>query len=111
MAGRPRHGLHLVGDGGAASEKPPGPEPGHLEHASVRLQSVVLAVAGRLNADTAGRLRMFLSMFTVEGGPRELVLDLSGVSSVDFEGMAPIEEADDLLSLRAASLRLVCVPA
>jgi anti-anti-sigma factor len=111
MTGRSRHGLHLVRDGGAASGEPAGPEPGDHEAATVHVQSVVLAVAGRLTADTAGRLRMFLSVFTVDGGPRELVLDLSDVSAVDRDGVAPIVEAAELLSLRAASLRLTSVPA
>lgn len=105
MTGRTGRGLHVVRDGGA----PPDPEPGAPASASVQLQSVVLAVAGMLTADTAGRLRMFLSVFTVDGGPRELVLDLSAVSAVDGDGMAPIVEAAELLSLRAASLRLASV--
>jgi anti-anti-sigma factor len=111
MTGRSRHGLHLVRDGGAASGEPAGPEPGDHEAATVHVQSVVLAVAGRLTADTAGRLRMFLSVFTVDGGPRELVLDLSDVTAVDCDGMAPIVEAAEVLGLRAASLRLTSVPA
>jgi anti-anti-sigma regulatory factor len=72
---------------------------------------VVLAIAGTLNADTAGRLRMFLSMFTVDGGPRELLLDLSDVVAADEDGMAPIFEADELLLPRRASLRLTAVSA
>ena len=105
MTGRTRHGLHVVRDDGAPSGEPTGSEPGAHESASVHLQSVVLTVAGTLTADTAGRLRMFLSMSTVDGGPVELVLDLSGVSTVDGDGMAPIVEAAEVLSLRAASLR------
>jgi anti-anti-sigma factor len=111
MTGRERHGLHVVRDGDAPSGEPPGAEPGDRASTSVHLQSVVLAVAGTLTTDTAGRLRMFLSMFTVDGGPRELVLDLADVSAVDGEGMAPIVEAAELLSLRSASLRLASVSA
>jgi anti-anti-sigma factor len=70
---------------------------------------VVLAIAGTLNADTAGRLRMYLSMFTVDGGPRELLLDLADVVAVDEDGMALILEAGELLGLREASLRLTAV--
>jgi anti-anti-sigma factor len=74
-----------------------------------RQQRVVLAIAGTLNADTAGRLRMYLSMFTVDGGPRELLLDLADVVAVDEDGMALILEAGELLGLREASLRLTAV--
>jgi anti-anti-sigma factor len=109
MTTRSRHGLHAVRDGDAPRVDVTDPAP--RDHGSVRvdLQSVVLAVAGRLTADTAGRLRMFLSMFTVDGGPRELVLDLSDVSAVDGDGMAPIAEAAEVLGLRGASLRLTSV--
>jgi anti-anti-sigma regulatory factor len=114
MTGRSRHGMHVVRD-----DLAPLPQPitGHVSPAgerdsvSLHLQSVVLAVAGRLSAHTAGRLRMFLSMFTVDGGPGELVLDLSGVSDADDDGMAPIFEAESVLSLRSATLRLTAVPA
>lgn len=109
MTGRSRHGLHLVRDGEdpIAEPMPPGP-PGSVERRSVslHLSSVALAVAGRLDANTAARLRMFLSVFTVDGGPMELVLDLSDISVVDADGMAPIFEAAEVLSLRTASLRL-----
>jgi anti-anti-sigma regulatory factor len=114
MSGRARHGLHLVEHGDAQAAEPITPV---LAGASERLalglhqQSVVLGIAGRLNADTAGRLRMFLSMFTVDGGPRELQLDLSGVFAVDEEGMAPIIEAEEAMHLRTASLRLASASA
>jgi anti-anti-sigma regulatory factor len=114
MSGRSRHGLHVVRDGDApAAEKttPPLPFPGGRPLVTLRQQSVVLSIAGTLNADTAGRLRMFLSMFTVEGGPRELLLDLSEVVAVDEDGLAPVLEADELLGLRRASLRLASVSA
>jgi anti-anti-sigma regulatory factor len=39
------------------------------------------------------------------------VLDLSDVCAVDGDGMAPILEAEEVLSLRAASLRLASVSA
>jgi anti-anti-sigma factor len=80
-----------------------------VRRASITLfqETVVLAVTGQLNADTAGRLRMFLTMFTVDGGPRELVLDLAGIHAVDEAGMGPIHEADEAMRLRSASLRLV----
>lgn len=113
MTGRSRHGLHVVRDGVVPGAEPTTSGlPGPYEHGSVRvhLSSVVLAVAGRLDATTAGRLRMFLSVFTVDGGPRELVLDLSHVSAVDGDGMAPIFEAERVLSLRTASLRLASLP-
>src|SRR5689334_19603493 len=110
MTGRSRHGLHVVRDN-VASMASHLPIPDQRGSVSLHLQSVVLAVAGRLNATTAGRLRMFLAMFTVDGGPRELVLDLSDVSSVDDDGMAPIFEAEEVLSLRSATLRLVCMSA
>jgi anti-anti-sigma factor len=114
MTGRSRHGLHLVSDkvaflAGHAPSALPGP--GDQSSVSLHLQCVVLALAGRLNAHTAGRLRMFLSMFTVDGGPGELVLDLSDVVAVDSDGMAPIFEAEEVLALRAASLRLAPVSA
>ena len=64
-----------------------------------------------MNADTAGRLRVFLTMSTVDGGPAELVLDLAAVHAVDEEGMAPIHEADEAMRLRLASLRLAPVSA
>ncbi|MGK5115588.1 STAS domain-containing protein [Geodermatophilus sp. CPCC 205506] len=73
---------------------------------SLHQRTVVLGVGGRLDADTAGRLRLFLSMFTVDGGPAELVLDLSGVRAVDEDGMEPIHEADEVMRLRQATLRL-----
>jgi anti-anti-sigma factor len=110
MARRSRHGLHVVPDGGTPAEPdltPLLPPPGGPLRLDVGLHSVVLGVGGRLDADTAGRLRLFLSVFTVDGGPRELVLDLSGVDALDQDGMAPIQEADEAMSLRQASLRLV----
>lgn len=106
MSGRSRHGLYAVRNGGAPSGEPARTRRGSHQSTSVHLRSVMLAVAGVLTADTAGRLRMFLSVFTVDGGPMELVLDLSDVSDVDADGMAPIFEAADVLSLRTASLRL-----
>jgi anti-anti-sigma regulatory factor len=114
MTGRARHGLHLVRDGDAQAAEPVTPvlpdAPGRL-FLGLHQQSVVLAIGGRLNADTAGRLRMFLSMFTVDGGPQELVLDLSEVFAVDEDGMAPIFEAEEEMRLRMASLRLAPVSA
>lgn len=114
MAGRPRHGLHAVGDGDrSAAATPPPTVPDARARLFLRLdqRSVVLAVAGRLNADTAGRLRMHLAMFTGWGGPRELVLDLSGVLAADEDGMAPVFEADEAMRSRSGSVRLTSVPA
>lgn len=114
MSGRSRHGLHLIrNDDAPAPEKitSPLPSPGGCPLVTLRQQSVVLSIAGTLNADTAGRLRLFLSMFTVDGGPRELLLDLSDVVAVDEDGLAPVFEADELLGLRSASLRLTSVSA
>jgi anti-anti-sigma regulatory factor len=109
MTGRARNRLHLVEDGDAQAAKPNTPVlpdvPGR-PLLSLRQQSVVLAIGGRLNADTAGRLRMFLSMFTVAGGPQELVLDLSDVFAVDEDGMAPVFEAEEAMRPRMACLRL-----
>jgi anti-anti-sigma factor len=111
MHGRSRHGLYAVMEGDA----PPAAgvcalvDPGKGTSVGLHLQSVVLGVAGTLNADTAGRLRMVLSMFTVDSGPRELVLDLSEIFAVDEEGMAPIVEADEMMHQRTASLRLASV--
>ena len=110
MTGRPRHGLHVVRD-----VDPPGTDTvAPLQRDAARRpvliltqETVVLALRGQLNADTAGRLRMFLAMFTVDGGPRELVLDLGGVHLVDEAGMVPIHEAGEALRLRSAALRLV----
>ena len=114
MTGRSRHGLHVVRDAVApAAEQitPVGASARGRLLLTVDQRSVVLAVGGRLDADTAGRLRMFLSMFTVAGGPRELVLDLSDVVAVDEAGMAPIFEADEAMCLRRASLRLASASA
>src|SRR3954468_18147295 len=109
MTGRSRHGLHVVRDGDAPDQASvPRPREPLL---SLHQRSVVLAIGGRLDADTAGRLRMFLSMFSGEGGPRGLGLDLSDVFSVDEEGMAPVFEAEEAMRLRAASLRLAGVSA
>lgn len=72
----------------------------------IRQESVELSLTGDLNEDSAGYLRAFLWTFTVEGGPRELVLELGGVITADEYGMMPIWEAHDLLSLRNARLRL-----
>ncbi|SMO96637.1 anti-anti-sigma factor [Geodermatophilus aquaeductus] len=113
MTGRSRHGLHVVRDGEAPDRAPgraPVPRP-REPLLSLHQRSVVLAVGGRLDADTAGRLRMFLAMFSTEGGPRELVLDMSGVLAIDEEGMAPVLEAAEAMRLRAATLRLVSVSA
>jgi anti-anti-sigma regulatory factor len=112
MAGRFRHGLHVVRDGDAPSAEEVTPIlPNAAGHPFLSLdqQSVVLAIAGRLNADTAGRLGMFLAMSSVVGGPRELVLDLSDVVAVDEDGMAPIFEADEAMCRWNASLRLASV--
>jgi hypothetical protein len=49
---------------------------------------------------------MVLTMFTVDGGPWEPVLDLSEIFAVDEGGMAPVLEAGDGMRLRMASLRL-----
>ena len=114
MSGRSRHGLHVVRDGDAPAAEEASPVPrfaGGRPFVAFRQQSLVLAIAGTLNADTAGRLRMFLSMVTADGGPREVLLDLSDVVAVDEEGMAPVFEADELLGLRRASLRLTSVSA
>jgi anti-anti-sigma regulatory factor len=112
MTGRARHGLHLVRDGAPPAAEPIVPAlPDALRRPFLSLsqQSAELAIGGRLDADTAGRLRIFLSMFTVDGGPEELLLDLSGAFAVDEEGMAPIFEADVAMRLRRASLRLAPV--
>ena len=111
MPGRSRHGLHAVmdGDGPLAAGISALSEPGKGTSVGLHLQSAVLGISGTLNADTAGRLRMVLSMFTVDGGPRELVLDLSEVFAVDEEGIAPIVEADETMHQRTASLRLTSV--
>jgi anti-anti-sigma regulatory factor len=114
MSGRSRHGLHVVRDGDAPAAVESAPvlrRPGGRQFVTFQQRSVVLAIGGTLNADTAGRLRMFLSMFTADGGPQELLLDLSEVVAVDEEGMAPVVEADELLGLRTASLRLTSVSA
>ena len=114
MAGRFRHGLHVVRDGdapGAEEVTPILPNAAGHPFLSLDQQSVVLAIAGRLNADTAGRLGMFLAMSSVVGGPRELVLDLSDVVAVDEDGMAPIFEADEAMCRWNASLRLASVSA
>ena len=112
MTGRARHGLHLVRDGEPPAAEPIVPaRPDALRHPFLSLsqQSAELAIGGRLDADTAGRLRTFLSTFTVDGGPEELLLDLSGAFAVDEEGMAPIFEAEVAMRLRRASLRLAPV--
>jgi len=111
MTGRARHGLHVVRDGEPPAADPIVPAlPDALRpFLSLSQQSAELAIGGRLDADTAGRLRIFLSMFTVDGGPEELLLDLSGAFAVDEEGMAPIFEADVAMRLRQASLRLAPV--
>jgi len=111
MTGRARHGLHVVRDGEPPAADPIVPAlPDALRpFLSLSQQSAELAIGGRLDADTAGRLRIFLSMFTVDGGPEELLLDLSGAVVVDEEGMAPIFEADVAMRLRRASLRLAPV--
>lgn len=112
MTGRARHGLHVVRDGEPPTADPIVPAlPDALRRPFLSLsqQSAELAIGGRLDADTAGRLRIFLSMFTVDGGPEELLLDLSGAFAVDEEGMAPIFEADVAMRLRRASLRLAPV--
>ena len=114
MTGRARHGLHLVRDGDAPADEPiaaGGLDVLRRPFLSLSQQSVELAIGGRLDADTAGRLRMFLSMFTVNGGPQELLLDLSGAFAVDEEGMAPIFEAEAAMRLRTATLRLAPVSA
>jgi len=114
MTGRSRRGLYVVrgADAPTASQNSVVP-PNGLERPllSLRQQSVVLAIGGNLNADTAGRLRLFLSMFTDGGGPSELVLDLAEVFAVDEEGMAPIIEAEEAMRLRMASLLLASVSA
>ncbi|MCU1617046.1 MAG: hypothetical protein JWO98_4586 [Frankiales bacterium] len=114
MSGRSRHGLHVVREGLTPLEKPILPLLPSVHRPltlGLRQQSVALGIAGTLNADTAGRLRMFLSMFTIDGGPRELVLDLSDVRTVDEDGMAPIFEADEAMCSRTASMRLSSVSA
>ena len=114
MAGRSRHGLHVVrGDSQPAAPLRPRltEDGGKRSYLSLHQQSVVLCIGGLLNADTASRLRVFLSMFTVDGGPAELVLNLVAVHAVDEEGMAPIHEADEAMRLRMASLRLASVSA
>jgi anti-anti-sigma factor len=110
MTGRPRHGLHLVRNGDPPAPDTvaaPHPEAPRRPTLTLTQETVVLALRGQLNADTAGRLRMFLSMFTMDGGPQELVLDLRGVHLVDEAGMAPIHEADEAQRMRSATLRLV----
>jgi anti-anti-sigma factor len=114
MTRRSRHGMHVVRDvdaRGAGKISPASPIVPAPLFLNLHQQSVMLAVAGKLNAETAGRLRMYLSMFTVDGGPEELVLDLSDVFAVDADGMAPIVEAEEEMCLRTASVRLVSLSA
>ena len=101
MAGRSRHGLHVVEEGrppGAPSRVRFTEDGGKRPFLSLHQQSVVLRIGGLLNADTAGRLRLFLSMSTVDGGPAEVVLDLAAVHAVDEDGMAPIHVADESMA-------------
>ena len=114
MTGRRQHGLHVVHDGDPPGEgtvaslhRPAARRPS----LTLTQETVVLGVSGQLSADTAGRLRMVLGMFTMDGGPRELVLDLAGVHAVDEAGMGPLYEADEAMRLRSASLRLVSLSA
>ena len=114
MTGRSRHGLHAVGNVDTAAVVPRGPVPPETPgrpFLTLHQQSVVLAIGGGLDVDTAGRLRMFLSMFTSAGGPRELLLDLTAVTAVDEDGMAPIFEAEEAMRLRTARLRLASTSA
>jgi anti-anti-sigma regulatory factor len=114
MTGQSRHGLYVV-RGAYAPTAPQNntipPDPLKRPLLSLHQQSVGLAIGGSLKADTAGRLRMFLSMFTDGGGPSVLVLDLAEVSAVNEDGMAPIVEAEEAMRLRMASLRLASVSA
>lgn len=109
MAERSRHGLRVVSDGDEPDPPPITvfPEDPGRALLELRQESVVLRVTGRLNADTSGRLRMFLAMFTVAGGPRKIVLDLSDVDAIDAAGMGPIYEADAAMSLREGSLQVI----
>jgi anti-anti-sigma regulatory factor len=114
MTEKSRHGLHVVKDGAAplvAGITRALPPPRGRATLSLSQQSAVLRVGGSLNADTSGRLRIFLSMFTVEHGPEELFLDLSEVYAVDEDGMAPIHEAEESMRLRSASLWLASMSA
>jgi anti-anti-sigma regulatory factor len=113
MTGQSRHGLYVVRGADAPAAQNSAAAPDAFEHRLLRVHqlSVVLAIGGSLNADTAGRLRLFLSMFTDGGGPAELVLDLAEVFAVDEDGMAPIIEAEEAMRLRMASLRLASVSA
>jgi hypothetical protein len=85
--------------------------PGERPFVAVQQQTVVLTVAGTRTADTTGQLRVLLAMSTAEGGPGELVLDLSGVVAVDEDRPAPVLEAEKLLVLRTASRRVRSVSA
>jgi anti-anti-sigma regulatory factor len=110
MAERPRHGLHIVKEDGTEGA-PRLPDARQRTSLGLSQKSVTLGIGGTLNADTAGRLRSFLAMFTVDGGPGEVVLDLTYVHAVDEDGMAPIHEADALMRLRLGSLRIASTSA
>ncbi|WP_197287629.1 STAS domain-containing protein [Streptomyces apocyni] len=76
-----------------------------------RLDRITVAVAlgGELDIETAKRIEPQLTRL-VEGGQREVVLDLSGVSFCDSSGAALFERVHQGCAAAGARLRLCRVP-
>lgn len=108
MSGRSRHCLNVAQENLAPVDEPilaPLRSVHRPLSPGLIRKSAALCIAGSLHAGTAGRLQMFLPMFTADGGPRELLPDLSDVFAVDEDAMAPIVEADEAMCARKASIR------
>lgn len=70
---------------------------------------LVAAVSGELVSASAPELRRRLGALTAQG-PREVVLDLSGVTFSDLAGLGPVLEARSVLIETGGRLRLRGVP-
>ncbi len=67
---------------------------------------VMLSLRGVLNEAGAEVLRLYFLTLVCTDGPREIVIDLAHVDSVDAAGAEPLLEAQELQQRRGAVLRL-----
>ncbi|GAA3601451.1 hypothetical protein GCM10022223_16440 [Kineosporia mesophila] len=72
----------------------------------LRDTSVTVSFSGDLRAAGVPVMRLHLLSLACEDGPEEIVVDLSGVTWLDRDGVEPLVEAHRLQTFRGAALRL-----
>jgi anti-sigma B factor antagonist len=79
--------------------------------ASVPGESMTVAVTGELDIATAPRFSARLGELLRRGYPRELIIDLSGVSFIDASGLRALTELRSRVERQQSVLVLEGVPA